>query len=73
MLNLFKYFYQKIRQFLSKNVPILSDQNMSKVAKYVPRGQNVSIPPIYTLLMTPSKSMMICYYKNGCNKPDIIK
>ena len=49
MLNLFKYFYQKIRQFLSKNVPILSDQNMSKVAKYVPRGAKCfNTPNLYT-------------------------
>ena len=33
MLHWFKYFDQKIRQFLSKNVSIPSDQNMSQWAK----------------------------------------
>ena len=51
MLNLFKYFDQKNQTFLSKNVSITSDQNMTQVAKYVPRGvQNVSIPPIWILI-----------------------
>ena len=50
MLNLFTYFPKKIQQFLSKNVSILSDENMIKMPQYDLRGQNISIPQFFILL-----------------------
>ena len=72
MLNLFKYFDQKTRQFSSKNVSMPSNQNMTRVTKYVPRGQNVSIPAICILLICDKRAHHLkgdCWFwdKITCN------
>ena len=48
MLNLFKYFDQKKSDSFCPKM--FHYQNMTQVAKYVPKGQNVSVPPIGILL-----------------------
>ena len=62
MLNWFKYFKQNITQFLFKDVLICSDQNMTQVAKYVSRGQNVPIL-LYCILLTS-----LYLTQNQCHK-----
>ena len=62
MLNWFKYFDQKIRQFLSKNVSIPSDQNLSQGEKNVsiPRRQNVPVTP-NCILLTYIFVLSLCF------------
>ena len=55
---------KKIRQFLSKNVSIPLDQNMTPVAKYVLWGQNVSIPPCCILYLIGFFIDAIFYFGN---------
>ena len=50
MLNLFKYFDQKSQTIFIQKCFNNLRQNVTQVAKYIPRGENVSIPPIFILL-----------------------